>query len=129
VECFAWAVQGKKGRLSLRVEALAPADLADAVIGALLRHSTTAGIRRTTATRVTLPRHEVEVELAGGHRVRVKVWRGPDGPRWKAEYDDVAAVAGRLDRPAWQVAREAEALARPLVQDDTERYSRTEEQA
>ena len=129
VECYAWAVQGKKGRVALRVEALAPADRADAVIAALLRHSTTAGIRRTTATRVTLPRHEVTVELVPGHWVRVKVWRGPDGPRWKAEFDDVAAVAHRLDRPAWRVAREAEALARPLAQDDNEGFSRTEEQA
>jgi uncharacterized protein (TIGR00299 family) protein len=129
VECFAWAVQGKKGRLALRVEALAPADRADAVTGALLRHSTTAGIRRTTTQRVTLPRSEVSVELAPGLRVRVKVWRGPDGPRWKAEFDDVAAAAGRLDQPAWRVAQRAEALARPLVQDDYERFSRTEEQA
>jgi uncharacterized protein (TIGR00299 family) protein len=129
VECFAWAVQGKKGRLALRVEALAPADRADAVVAALLRHSTTAGVRRSTSTRVTLSRREVSVELAPGERVRVKVWRGPDGPRWKAEYDDVAAAAGRLDRPAWRVAREAEALAQPLTQDDDERISRTEEQA
>jgi uncharacterized protein (TIGR00299 family) protein len=129
VECYAWSVHGKKGRLALRVEALAPADRADAVIAALLRHSTTAGIRRTTSTRVTLPRREVSVELAPGHRVRVKVWRGPDGPRWKAEFEDVAAVADRLDRPAWQVAREAEALARPLTPDDDEHISRTEEQA
>jgi hypothetical protein len=41
----------------------------------------------------------------------------------------VAAAAGRLDRPAWRVAREAEALAQPLTQDDDERISRTEEQA
>ncbi|MDH4045410.1 MAG: LarC family nickel insertion protein, partial [Gemmatimonadota bacterium] len=128
VECFAWTVQGKKGRVALRVEALAPADAADAVIAALLRHSTTAGIRRAATTRVTLPRREVTVELGPGNRVRVKVWRGPDGPRWKAEFEDVAAVASRLDRPAWRVAREAEALAGPMVQDD-ERVSQTEEQA
>jgi uncharacterized protein (TIGR00299 family) protein len=128
VECFTWAVQGKKGRMALRVEALAPADRADAVIAALLRHSTTAGIRRSSTTRVTLPRYEVTVELAPGNRVRVKVWRGPDGPRWKAEFEDVAAVASRLDRPAWRIAREAEALAGPMVHDN-ERSSRTEEQA
>lgn len=129
VECFAWSVQGKKGRLAIRIEALAPTDRADAVTAALLMHSTTAGIRRTTTTRVTLARREVSVELAPGHRVRVKVWDGPDGPRWKAEFEDVAAVAGRLDRPAWRIAREAEALARPLAQDHNERISRTEEQA
>jgi hypothetical protein len=39
------------------------------------------------------------------------VWDGPDGPRRKAEFDDVLAVAERSGRPAWQVAREAERLA------------------
>jgi hypothetical protein len=111
VECVAWAVQGKKGRMALRVEALAPADRADAVVAALLGHSTTAGVRRTVATRVTLPRRTVAVELPGGFRVQVKVWDGPDGPRWKAEFDDVLAVAEQSGRPAWQVAREAERLA------------------
>jgi uncharacterized protein (TIGR00299 family) protein len=111
VECVAWAVQGKKGRLALRVEALAPADRADAVVAALLGHSTTAGVRRTIATRATLPRRTVAVELPGAYRVQVKVWDGPDGPRRKAEFDDVLAVAERSGRPAWQVAREAERLA------------------
>jgi uncharacterized protein (DUF111 family) len=111
VECVAWAVQGKKGRMALRVEALAPPDRADAVVSALLGHSTTAGVRRTVATRVTLPRRTIEVELPGAFRVHVKVWDGPDGPRWKAEFDDVLAVAERSGRPAWQVAREAERLA------------------
>ena len=115
VECVAWAVQGKKGRMGLRVEALAPMDRAEAVVQALLAHSTTAGVRRTVATRVTLPRREVIVELSAEHRVRVKVWDGPEGPRWKAEFDDVLAVAERLSRPAWMVARDAERRAGAVV--------------
>ena len=62
---------------------------------ALFRHSTTAGIRRHTAERVTLARREVEVTTADGSCVRVKVLEGPDGPRVKPEYEDVAAVARR----------------------------------
>jgi uncharacterized protein (TIGR00299 family) protein len=116
VECYTWATHGKKGRMAVRFEALAPADRADAVAGALLRHSTTAGIRRGHTTRVTLPREEFVLELTSGHRVRIKVWRGPDGPRWKAEFDDVAAAAERLGKPAWEVAREAEMRAAALVQ-------------
>ena len=65
---------------------------------------------------MTLPREELVLELTSGHRVRIKVWRGPDGPRWKAEFDDVAAAAERLGKPAWEVAREAEARAAALVQ-------------
>jgi uncharacterized protein (TIGR00299 family) protein len=120
VECVTWAVQGKKGRLGVRLEALAPADRSDAVADALLRHSTTAGIRRTRTTRVTLPREERTVELSDGTRVRIKVWRGPGGPRWKAEFDDVAAAAERLGTPAWQIAREVERRAAALMQDQTD---------
>jgi len=115
VECVAWAVQGKKGRMALRIEALAPSDRGDAVVRALLGHSTTAGVRRTVAMRVTLPRRELQVELTSGQRVRVKVWDGPDGPRWKAEFDDVLAAAEQLQRPAWLVARDAERRAGAMV--------------
>ncbi len=117
VDCFTWAVQGKKGRMAVRFEALAPADCADAVAHALLRHSTTAGVRRARTSRMTLPRGKFTLELSSGDRVQIKVWRGPDGPRWKAEFDDVAAAAERLGKPAWEVAREAEVRAAALMQD------------
>lgn len=126
VECWVWAVQGKKGRLGLRIEALAPADCADAVAGALLTHSTSAGVRRAATTRLTLARREVCVSLAPDVDVRIKVWDGPEGPRWKAEYDDVIAAAERLGRPAWRVARDAEARAATLVNAGS---SRNQEQA
>lgn len=129
VECVAWAVQGKKGRMALRVEALSPADRAEAVVAALLGHSTTAGVRRSVTTRVTLPRRTVAVELPGGFRVRVKVWDGPDGPRWKAEFDDVLAVAERTGRPAWQLAREAERLADTAGPQDDRHLSNSGEPA
>jgi uncharacterized protein (TIGR00299 family) protein len=115
VECVAWPVHGKKGRVALRIEAMAPADRADAVVDAVFRHSTTAGIRRTAAVRDTLPRRETVVELPAGGRVRIKVWDAPGGARLKAEFDDVAAAAERLGRPAWEVAREAERLAAALL--------------
>ena len=38
--------------------------------------------------------------------IRVKVVEGPDGPRVKPEYDDIAAVALRTGQPAHAVARE-----------------------
>lgn len=106
-----WATQMKKGRIGFRLEALAPPALADAVARALFRHCTTAGLRRWTAERVTLPREQREVRLAGGDTVRVKLLHGPDGPRAKAEYDDIAALARRISRPADELAREAQARA------------------
>jgi uncharacterized protein (TIGR00299 family) protein len=100
-----WATHMKKGRTGFRVEVTAPLE-ADRVAAALFRHSTTSGIRRQVAERVTLPRREVEVTSADGTAVRVKVVEGPDGPRVKPEYEDVAAVARRTGQPAHEVARD-----------------------
>ncbi|HET7040141.1 MAG TPA: nickel pincer cofactor biosynthesis protein LarC [Gemmatimonadales bacterium] len=111
VDCVTWPLSAKKGRAGTRVEAIVPAERAEAVIEALFRHSTTAGVRRAVVTRHTLPRREVALELDGAGRVRVKVWDAPGGARWKAEFDDVAAAAERLGRPAWEVAREVERRA------------------
>jgi uncharacterized protein (DUF111 family) len=113
-----WATQMKKGRTGFRVEiTVAPAE-ADKVAEALFRHSTTAGIRRYSAERVTLARREVEVTTAEGASVRVKVLDGPDGPRVKPEYEDVAALARRTGRPAHEVARDLQSRALRLVSAD-----------
>jgi uncharacterized protein (DUF111 family) len=113
-----WATQMKKGRAGFRVEiTVAPAD-ADQVTEALFRHSTTAGIRRYTAERVTLARRELEVTTADGGAVRVKVLDGPDGPRVKPEYEDVAALARRTGRPVHEVARDLQSRALRMVSAD-----------
>jgi len=109
-----WATQMKKGRTGFRVEAVVPPDAADRVTDAFFRHSTTAGVRRVVAERVTLPRHELTLE-AGGGTVRVKVLEGPGGLRAKPEYDDVAAAARRSGRPAHELARELQTRALDLV--------------
>jgi uncharacterized protein (DUF111 family) len=72
----------------------------------MFRHSTTAGIRRTTAERVTLPRRHWELGTAGGGTVRMKTVEAPGGSRAKPEYDDVLAEARRTGRPAHELARE-----------------------
>jgi pyridinium-3,5-bisthiocarboxylic acid mononucleotide nickel chelatase len=106
VDVQVWATQMKKGRTGFRIEALAnPAD-ADAVSSALFRHSTTAGIRRQVVERLTLARRQVEVTSADGTPVRVKILEGPDGPRVKPEYEDVAALARRTGQPVHEVARD-----------------------
>jgi uncharacterized protein (TIGR00299 family) protein len=100
-----WATHMKKGRTGFRIEVTAPVE-ADRVVAALFRHSTTSGVRRQVAERVTLPRREIEVTSADGTAVRVKVLDGPDGLRIKPEYEDVAAVARRTGQPAHEVARD-----------------------
>ena len=103
-----WTTYMKKGRVGFRVEVTTtPAD-ADRVSRALFRHSTTAGIRRQVAERLTLPRREIEIEMPEG-TVRVKVLDGPDGPKVKPESDDVAALARRSGRPAQEVAKDVHA--------------------
>ena len=101
-----WATQMKKGRTGFRIEAIANSADADAVSSALFRHSTTAGIRRQVVERVTLARRQVEVTSADGTPVRVKILEGPDGPRVKPEYDDVAALARRTGQPVHELARD-----------------------
>ncbi|MBA3345702.1 MAG: nickel pincer cofactor biosynthesis protein LarC [Gemmatimonadales bacterium] len=114
-----WTTHMKKGRPGFRLEVtVAPAE-ADRTVDALFRHSTTAGIRRQTAERVTLARREVQMDACEGMRVRVKVLDGPDGPRVKPEYDDVAAVARRTGRPVHEVARDLQYQALRLVSPDT----------
>lgn len=113
-----WTTQMKKGRIGFRVEAIvAPAE-ADRVSEALVRHSTTAGVRRQTVERYTLARRELEVDAGEGMNVRVKVLDAPDGPRVKPEFDDVAAVARRTGRPAHEVARDLHQRALRLVSSD-----------
>ncbi|MGH7701994.1 MAG: nickel pincer cofactor biosynthesis protein LarC [Gemmatimonadales bacterium] len=110
-----WGTQMKKGRAGFRIETLADPVRAEEVAAALFRHSTTAGVRRWTADRVTLPRREIEVEASAGVTVRVKIFDAPGGPKAKPEYDDIHAAARRLGRPAYEVARAVEARAQSLL--------------
>jgi uncharacterized protein (TIGR00299 family) protein len=101
-----WSTHMKKGRIGFRVEVVAPAGRAEAVTEALFRHSTTAGVRRMDADRVTLSRREWTLETSGGNPVRIKSLDAPGGERAKPEFDDVVAEARRTGRPAHAVARE-----------------------
>jgi uncharacterized protein (DUF111 family) len=106
-----WTTQMKKGRAGFRVEATVAPARAEAVLESFFRHSTTAGIRRSTAERVTLQRRVIDVTASDGATVRVKVLEGPGGPRVKPEYDDVAALARRTGRPVHEVARDLQLRA------------------
>ncbi len=101
-----WATMGKKGRVSFRIEALAPPADHQAVAEALLRHSTTAGLRWWRASRATLERQYVTRSTEDGSTVRSKILVAPDGPREKAELDDLQALARSVGRPVHRVARE-----------------------
>lgn len=107
----------KKGRAGTRVEALCDPATAPALAAAVLRHTTSIGVRRTVVARTSLPREVVEVRSLG-HAVRVKVARLPDGTeRAKPEFDDVAAVAAASGLPAHVVAADALHAAQHLLKD------------
>ena len=116
-----WATQGKKGRASFRVEALAEAGRVEAVTGAFFRHSTTIGVRRWLLSRAMLPRRIEHVRLEDGTGLRVKLVEGPDGVRAKPEYDDIIELAAREGRPAHELAEELQLRAVQLADRATDR--------
>lgn len=110
-----WTTMMKKGRPGFRVEVLCDGAGEERVTEAFFLHSTTTGVRRAVAERVTLPRRRIEVTGTDGLPIAVKVVETPVGPRVKAEFDDVRRAAARLGRPAHELAREIETQARALV--------------
>jgi uncharacterized protein (TIGR00299 family) protein len=89
----------KKGRPALLVGALAAGDRRDAVVAALLRETTTIGVRFDPVERVVLPRELVEVATPFG-AIRVKVARdGAAVVNAAPEHDDCVAAAERHGVP------------------------------
>lgn len=116
-----WPVQMKKGRTGFRCEIVVDAARVDDVTVALFRHSTTAGVRRLLAERVTVARREVIVGLEGAVQVRVKVLDTPaGGVRVKPEYDDVVAAARALGLAPLEVARAAQRGAEAMIANSKE---------
>ncbi len=110
----AWAVAAtmKKGRPGLVISALAEVARADAIVAAVLRETTSIGVRKTAVTRTERPRRVVTVTTPFGP-VRVKVSEGPYGPpQVKPEFDDCAALARDAGVPVREVVAAATASAR-----------------
>lgn len=101
----------KKGRPGLRLEALVPAAGLDDVARAIIRHTTTLGVRHWPVARTALERSERSIQWRG-QTVRYKLIRLPDGTsRAKPEYEDVVRAADALGIAALEVR---EALQREL---------------
>jgi pyridinium-3,5-bisthiocarboxylic acid mononucleotide nickel chelatase len=113
----AWAtpITMKKGRPALTISALAAVERADAVAHAMLRETTSLGVRRYDVTRAERPRRMIEVDTPYG-RIPVKVAEGPFGPaQVKPEFDACAAAARAHGVPVRQVVRVAIAAATAVV--------------
>jgi pyridinium-3,5-bisthiocarboxylic acid mononucleotide nickel chelatase len=117
-----WPVQMKKGRTGFRCEVVVADGRVDAVTAALFLHSTSAGVRRTRAERVTVARRHLTVELGGSVQVRVKVLEPAAGgaARLKPEYDDVVAAAEALGQTPLDVARAAQRGAEAMIANSKE---------
>jgi hypothetical protein len=100
----------KKGRPAIVLAAIAaPAEEA-AVARAMLRETTTIGVRVRTEHRRILAREIVTVATPYG-AVRVKSVGGEGIRRWQAEYDDVLRIARERDLPLTEVVRAVAAAA------------------
>ncbi|MFH5823576.1 nickel insertion protein [Georgenia sp. AZ-5] len=102
----------KKGRPAHTVHVLCVPGEVDAVAGALFEHTSTIGVRVHAPLRRRVLRRGWRVVDVAGRRVRIKV--AHDGEvvhQATPEFDDVAAAAAALGRPARLVLDEARRAA------------------
>jgi hypothetical protein len=105
----AWAtpMTMKKGRPALTLSALATSERAPAVAEAMLRETTSLGVRIRQVARLERPKTVVSVETPFG-AIPIKVSEGPFGPpQAKPEFDVCAAAARAHDVPVREVLRVA----------------------
>jgi uncharacterized protein (TIGR00299 family) protein len=95
----------KKGRPAMTLSALAPVARANAVVHAMLRETTSLGVRRHDVSRVERPRTIEQVETPYG-RIPVKIATGPFGPpQIKPEFDACVGAARAHGVPVREVLR------------------------
>lgn len=104
LDVWTQAIGMKKSRPAHTLSVLAPLEAADQLTLAMLAETTSIGVRRWNAGRVTLPRRVSTVETSLGP-VRAKVVRAPNGARAKPEYDDCRRIAAERELPLHDVMR------------------------
>jgi uncharacterized protein (TIGR00299 family) protein len=93
LDVWATPITMKKGRPALKVSALAPRERADALAHAMLRETTSLGVRRIDVARTERPRRMLEVETQFG-KIPIKIAEGPFGPpQVKPEFDACVSAA------------------------------------
>jgi uncharacterized protein (DUF111 family) len=111
LDVWATPITMKKGRPALTLSALAPTERAQAVAHAMLRETTSLGVRRYDVSREERPRRVEQVETPYGV-IPVKVAEGPFGPpQVKPEFDACVAAASAHGVPVREVVRAATAAA------------------
>src|SRR5581483_7356585 len=92
LDAYLTPILAKKGRPAYLLTALAVPGQDQTVMDAILRHTTTIGLRFRTEQRRTLPRHEETVHTPFGV-VRVKVSGEGHLRKAKPEFDDCRRLA------------------------------------
>ena len=95
-DVFTQPIGMKKNRPGVLLSVLCMAEDADSLAEAIMKHTTTLGIRRQEMTRYTLQRSVKTVNTPYGE-VRIKQASGMGVKRSKPEFDDVAAIARKND--------------------------------
>jgi uncharacterized protein (DUF111 family) len=107
----------KKGRPAHSLSVLVGPDpaLQQRIRTIVLTETSAIGLRSSAVSKTALARHDVTVQI-DGQAVRVKIARDTGGQvvNVQPEYDDVAAAAAALGRPAKQVLAHALAAAQAL---------------
>jgi len=101
----------KKGRPAHTVHVLCRPEMIDAVRSALVRHTTTIGMRSYEIEKYALERRYTHVNV-DGHEIGVKIaLEHGEVVNASVEYEDAAAAAAALSRPLKVVIAQATALA------------------
>jgi uncharacterized protein (TIGR00299 family) protein len=107
LDVWATPITMKKGRPAWTLSALAPIDRAEAIVHAMLRETTSLGVRRHDVVRAERPRRTVLVDTPYG-TIPVKVAEGPFGPpQAKPEFEACAEAARAHGVPVREVLRAA----------------------
>lgn len=109
LDVWTQAIGMKKGRPGVMLCCLCRPEDAARLGEAMLRHTTTLGVRKTLCTRQVLER-ESRVLQAGEDTVRVKTAAGAGARKAKLEYEDLAAIARRSGETLTQVRRRLASL-------------------
>lgn len=105
----------KKGRPAHTLHALVHAEARDAVVDAILTHTSTLGVREHSLVRSMLSR-ELRTVTVLGHECRLKVAvRGGRVVHATPEFDDLASIARATDRPEYEIHTLASAACADLL--------------
>lgn len=107
LDVYTTPIQMKKGRPGVMLSCICHPEKTEEMAALMLRHTTTLGVRMHTMERRVVERSCEKTQTPYGE-MQVKVCRGADFVRVKAEYDDAARIAREQDVSILDVMRSVE---------------------